>query len=318
MAGVSDRILAFSNPSAQDPKLFKMKLYENLGRWDDLLEVIKDFLLTQPCLPPEAVRYLDTAVRLSTGTRRNSIQTLTDAQMAVQAAEEHKAHNKEMAVRVKRILAEAAASVPDDEKKDDGSEEADDRPTRDNEGGMAEWQWRHRGEMEDSRLSPEIQMRAIVNYRAAVQRELSRICTEVNKMLDSLIKNVGADDSATLLIYLKLHGDVYRYQTDDGMTQDDTTVSYYIEKACAAYERAMRIAQDKNISVVDVTRLGVVLNCSLLYYHKCGMQNHAKRLIERELSDACQHMDQVDEATLSELMGTLRQLQDTLYGWRDA
>ena len=124
-------------------------------------------------------------------------------------------------------------------------------------------------------------------YRAVVEKELDKICTEILELLDQYLVP-SATTAEAAVFYLKMKADYNRYLSEYKVASERDAAA---EQTLQAYQAA----QDKaaaDLKTTNPIRLGLALNFSVFYYE---VQNQPEK--------ACQLAKQVSIFKLAPFQG---------------
>ena len=103
--------------------------------------------------------------------------------------------------------------------------------------------------------------------KSIIEKEIEEICKMMQNVIDKyLIPN--AKESESKVFYLKLKGDYFRYVAE-------YSIGKAFNAACDSADKAYREAyelSEKDLPIVNTTRLGVSLNFSIFYYEVRGLK----------------------------------------------
>ncbi|CAN6720548.1 unnamed protein product [Malus baccata var. baccata] len=110
----------------------------------------------------------------------------------------------------------------------------------------------------------------VKEYRSKVESELSDVCANILKLLDSnLVPSASASESK--VFYLKMKGDYHRYMAEFKSAEERKTAA---EDTMLAYKAAQDIAL-ADLSPTHPIRLGLALNFSVFYYEILNQSDKA-------------------------------------------
>ncbi|CAN7055088.1 unnamed protein product, partial [Brassica rapa subsp. trilocularis] len=119
-------------------------------------------------------------------------------------------------------------------------------------------------------------VKAIRDYRAKIETELSGICDGILKLLDDrLVPAAGSGDSK--VFYLKMKGDYHRYLAEFKTGQERKDAA---ENTLSAYKAAQDIA-NAELAPTHPIRLGLALNFSVFYYEILNSPDRACSLAKQ-------------------------------------
>lgn len=147
-------------------------------------------------------------------------------------------------------------------------------------------------------------------YRAKVEKELHRICTDILSLLDEhLIK--AATSSESRVFYYKMKGDYFRYISEfspEGQKEEPA------KKAQEAYESATQTAAQE-LTPTHPIRLGLALNFSVFYYEIMNNPEQACKMAQTAFDDAISELDNVSEESYKDSTLIMQLLRDNLTLW---
>lgn len=158
----------------------------------------------------------------------------------------------------------------------------------------------------------------IVEYREKIEKELHEVCNEVLQLLDVyLVRKAsdtvaqGDDESAneSVVFYLKMKGDYYRYLAEVATDKDK-----FVEEANKAYTEAFKTSEDK-LKSTNPIRLGLALNFSVFHYEIRSKPNEACALAKKAFDDAISELDSLPEESYKDSTLIMQLLRDNLTLW---
>jgi hypothetical protein len=192
--------------------------------------------------------------------------------------------------------------------------------------------WRVISSIETKQSADENKKALACEYRTKIEQELNQICNEVLTLLDEyLIKNSdkekkndkekdgGADGSASkglesLVFYLKMKGDYYRYLAEVKADANEGGAADITSKSEKAYKEAYE--ESKILPPTHPIRLGLALNFSVFYYEILNDPNQACKLAKTAFDDAIAELDQLREESYKDSTLIMQLLRDNLTLWR--
>ncbi|TQE06894.1 hypothetical protein C1H46_007532 [Malus baccata] len=121
----------------------------------------------------------------------------------------------------------------------------------------------------------------VKEYRSKVESELSDVCANILKLLDSnLVPSASASESK--VFYLKMKGDYHRYMAEFKSAEERKTAA---EDTMLAYKAAQDIAL-ADLSPTHPIRLGLALNFSVFYYEILNQSDKACSMAKQNLGSA--------------------------------
>ena len=150
----------------------------------------------------------------------------------------------------------------------------------------------------------------IKEVKENIEKELNKICDDVQKMIDKyLLPNVS--DSENKIFYLKLKGDYYRYKCEftNGKDFDDICV-----KAEKVYKEATEIA-NKDLPISNSTRLGLALNYSVFYYEIKKLKEEAINIAKNAFDESMKILDDLEISKAKDTLLIIQLLKENLISW---
>lgn len=175
------------------------------------------------------------------------------------------------------------------------------------------------------------------DYRGEIEKELDEICKDIIDVLDKILIPVseankkeaekkadadkGNDDSKgkallneanqTLVFYLKMKGDYYRYIAE--YTTGDSNQEA-AKEAHKAYKEAQKLA-NAELRPIDPIRLGLALNFSVFHYEAMRDPHEACNLAKGAFDDAIAKIDELDEEDYKDSTTIMQLIRDNLTLW---
>ena len=143
-----------------------------------------------------------------------------------------------------------------------------------------------------------------------IEKELSQICDEIQKIIDKyLIPN--ARDTENKVFYLKLKGDYYRYKCEylNGKDLEDVCI-----KADKVYKEALDIA-NKELPISNSTRLGLSLNYSVFYYEIKKLKDEAINIAKNAFDESMKILDDLEISKAKDTLLIIQLLKENLISW---
>ena len=143
-----------------------------------------------------------------------------------------------------------------------------------------------------------------------IEKELSQICDEIQKIIDKyLIPN--APDTENKILYLKLKGDYYRYKCEysNGKDLEDAC-----NKADKVYKEALDIA-NKELPISNSTRLGLSLNYSVFYYEIKKLKDEAINIAKNAFDESMKILDDLEISKAKDTLLIIQLLKENLISW---
>mmetsp|Transcript_32188 Transcript_32188/g.59946 ORF Transcript_32188/g.59946 Transcript_32188/m.59946 type:complete len:264 (-) Transcript_32188:415-1206(-) len=153
-------------------------------------------------------------------------------------------------------------------------------------------------------------------YLDVISKETTAICKEVLKVLeDQLIPKAkdlqaggGEEAIQSLIFYLKMAGDYYRYLAE--LNKKDG----YETKAKELYLEGTDLSE-KNLPPTDPIRLGLALNLSVCYYEILNNRKEACRIAKEAFDQAISKLDKLAEVQYKDATLIMQLLRDNLTLW---
>src|SRR5271154_384345 len=162
-------------------------------------------------------------------------------------------------------------------------------------------------EQEEKSKGNEDHIRIVGQQREVVEKELSEICHDILKVLDTyLIKSATTGESK--VFYLKMKGDYYRYlaefETGDARkgASDSSLEAYKVASDTATQE----------LAPTHPIRLGLALNFSVFYYEIYNSPDQACHLAKQAFDDAIAELDTLSEESYKDSTLIMQLLRDNL------
>lgn len=150
----------------------------------------------------------------------------------------------------------------------------------------------------------------IKKFRAQVEKELSKICTEVNDLLEKHLIPQATGAEAKVFFY-KMKGDYFRYLAEFLSGDERKAAS---ESSQSAYKEASSIAATELASTHPI-RLGLALNHSVFYYEIMNSPDRACQLAKQAFDDAIAELDSLPEDSYKDSTLIMQLLRDNLTLW---
>ena len=152
----------------------------------------------------------------------------------------------------------------------------------------------------------------IKSFKEKVVGEISKICTEVTKIItDKLLPAATKEESK--LFYIKMKGDYYRYNCECLTGDELKSIS---EKARATYDEASKSAE-KSLAVTDPIRLGLSLNFSVFHYEILNDPTKACKIAKEAFDGAISQLEGLDDEHYKDTASILQLLRDNLTLWQN-
>ncbi|OWF44669.1 14-3-3 protein zeta/delta-like [Mizuhopecten yessoensis] len=162
----------------------------------------------------------------------------------------------------------------------------------------------------------------VVEYKAKITSELTDICNEVLKLLeDKLIPAVEvqtnqpqSDDKESLVFYLKMKGDYYRYLAEVNEPGSAMTKENIIRESKCAYDQAYEKACEY-MQPTHPIRLGLSLNYSVFFYEIDNCPEQACKTAKKAFDEAIAELDTLSEDSYKDSTLIMQLLRDNLTLW---
>ena len=154
-------------------------------------------------------------------------------------------------------------------------------------------------EHKESQRNNRANSQRAAKYRAELETELSRLCTDILSLIDLLIARESTQYTA---FYCKMKGDYCRYLCEFGSEERRT----WLQRAVDAYEIGIQAA--RGLQAFDPIRLGIALNFAVLKYEIMGDTPTACELVKVARAEALEELKRTeapsrDTGRLLQLMG---------------
>ena len=150
----------------------------------------------------------------------------------------------------------------------------------------------------------------IKEIKEGIEKELSQILAEVQKILDKfLIPN--AIDIENKVFYLKLKADFMRYKCEISYGKE---LEENIFKTGKVYKEATDIA-NKDLNINNSTRLGLALNYSVFYYEIKKAKEEAINIAKNAFDEAMKIIDDLEISKAKDTLLIIQMLKENLISW---
>ena len=171
-----------------------------------------------------------------------------------------------------------------------------------------------------AKCSTKEKLEVLEKFKAKVEEELHETCNEVIKLLDDhLIPNIKAkpideDTAKSLVFYLKMKGDYYRYicEAKDAREDDDKKAVQKLSED--AYTKAVDVAGEQ-LKPTSPIRLGLALNFSVFMYEIVNDPEKACTFAKQAFDDAIADLDNLPEKEYKDSTLIMQLLRDNLTLW---
>jgi hypothetical protein len=150
-------------------------------------------------------------------------------------------------------------------------------------------------------------------YKKVIEKELNDVCKDVLVLLDKYLIPKVKDDAEqyeSLVFYLKMKGDYFRYLAEVPNEERDKVVA----DSEASYKEAMEVAKAK-MNTTHPIRLGLALNFSVFYYEIKDNNSEACTLAKKAFDDAIADLDSLSEDSYKDSTLIMQLLRDNLTLW---
>ncbi|XP_048780985.1 14-3-3 protein zeta-like isoform X1 [Ostrea edulis] len=184
--------------------------------------------------------------------------------------------------------------------------------------------WRVISSIESKTDSSEKKQVIASTYRTKITDELKKICGDVLELLEKYLideeamknyKDAAANENTdlkdSLVFYLKMKGDYYRYLAEVTIEEEKSDV---VKKSESAYEEAYKNATD-NMAPTHPIRLGLALNYSVFHYEIMNKPTEACKLAKTAFDDAIAELDTLNEESYKDSTLIMQLLRDNLTLW---
>ena len=140
-----------------------------------------------------------------------------------------------------------------------------------------------------------------------------KIVTIAQKAIDLINNHLlqSAEDASAQGFFYKMMGDMYRYisETNEGVEQSKSK-----NDGKMAYSKAIQIC-DENLSPVDPTRLGSILNASVFRYEQLNEKPEAIQMLQDAIQDIKNCSEEIDPNTQTEVQNAFDTMISNLHHW---
>lgn len=162
---------------------------------------------------------------------------------------------------------------------------------------------------EESRRN-EDHVALVRSYRGRIESELSSVCGEILRFLDSyLVPSVRSNENK--VFYLKMKGDYHRYVAEFKIGDERKKAA---DETMAAYKEAQGIAL-VDLPSTHPIRLGLALNFSVFYYEILNSSEKACSMAQQAFEDAIAELDSLSEESYKDSTLIMQLLRDNLTLW---
>ena len=148
--------------------------------------------------------------------------------------------------------------------------------------------------------------------KSIIEKEIEEICKMMQNVIDKyLIPN--AKESESKVFYLKLKGDYFRYVAE-------YSIGKAFNAACDSADKAYREAyeiSEKDLPIVNTTRLGVSLNFSIFYYEVRGLKEEGCNIAKSAFNEAMKVLDDLERVKAKDSLLLIQLLKENLILWEN-
>ena len=153
-------------------------------------------------------------------------------------------------------------------------------------------------------------LNSVKEVKKGVEDELRRIITDLQSLVDDvLLPNATKNESK--VYYLKLKGDYFRYMAEFTTKDEQEEV---MTQAEMAYNEAYEIAE-KNLSISNVTRLGLALNFSVFCYETRNLKEDACMIAKNAFEESMKVLDDLERNKAKDTILIIQLLKENLLLW---
>ncbi|KGN60248.1 14-3-3-like protein B [Cucumis sativus] len=150
----------------------------------------------------------------------------------------------------------------------------------------------------------------VKDYRSKVESELTEVCANILKLLDSnLIPSSSSGESE--VFYLKMKGDYHRYLAEFKIGEERKSAA---EDTMLAYKAAQDIAV-ADLAPTHPIRLGLALNFSVFYFEILNQSDKACSMAKQAFEEAIAELDTLGEESYKDSTLIMQLLRDNLTLW---
>ena len=151
----------------------------------------------------------------------------------------------------------------------------------------------------------------VLEIKKKVEAEISKICIEINEIIDSLLLP-NAEDVEFKVYYLKMKGDYYRYQCE--VSSGGESFSSNCQNAENAYKAAHEYAED-SLPISSITRLGTALNYSVFLFEIKEIREEATNIAKSALDEGLKVLDELEKNMQKDTILIIQLLMENLMLW---
>lgn len=150
----------------------------------------------------------------------------------------------------------------------------------------------------------------IKKYRATIESELTKICTDILALLDDYLIPASTQGESKVF-YLKMKGDYHRYLAEFQTNEQRKEAA---EHTLLAYKAAQDIALT-DLAPTHPIRLGLALNFSVFYYEILNSPERACHLAKQAFDEGIAELDTLGEESYKDSTLIMQLLRDNLTLW---
>ena len=162
----------------------------------------------------------------------------------------------------------------------------------------------------------EAQAEKVRGYRTRVEKELKDICADVLEVLDGRLLSKASGDGESVVFYLKMKADYYRYLAEVSSGDEREEAS---KNADEAYAEATTVANGKGstdgLPPTHPVRLGLALNHSVFHYEIGNDSTKACELAKTAFEEAIADLDTLTDESYKDSTLIMQLLRDNLTLW---
>lgn len=176
--------------------------------------------------------------------------------------------------------------------------------------------WRVISSIEQKTENNERKSSMAKDYKEKVEKELTDICTTVLKLLDDFLVPNAVNSAESVVFYLKMKGDYYRYLAEVAGPKADkgSEKEKVVDLSKKAYQKALDKAET-DMPTTHPIRLGLALNFSVFYFEIDNNPTEACKLAKKAFDEAIAELDQLQEESYKDSTLIMQLLRDNLTLW---
>merc|ERR1712039_118628 len=149
-------------------------------------------------------------------------------------------------------------------------------------------------------------------FRSKKAAELGEVCQQADQLLDTVIEKVqGTASAESMVFYLKMKGDYYRYLGE--FENDQAKRSDRGAQANQAYAQGMQMAAA--LESWNAVRLGIALNYSVFQHEVLQDSNAAVNTATLAFNEVASQIDSIPADKREDSITTIQLLRDNLTLW---